>query len=171
MNIIAAQSFDQLYRFDEIEAAIQNLAQAANLVWLTSKDRATQSQAPRPRVDAILENLNPFGRPNHYVNDNMGARRINGWQGNFILTLATASDYNMHWGFRSRVMNFMATIDSVLGDNQRLDLLPYHSIALCRDTNNHAEITPQEGYFASKLQYEIIFSIYPQAFPGGIQNA
>jgi hypothetical protein len=147
------------------------LAQAAQLVWLTSKERATQLQSARPRVSALLTNINPFGSPQHYVIDSQGNRRINGREATMILTLVTDSDYDNHIDWRAAVQNFMATIDTVLGDFQNLALLPYHSIARCWDKNNVAEITPQKGYFESKLEYGIIFGIYPGAWPGGLLTA
>lgn len=166
-----APNYPTLYRFDMLETAIQTLAQVAQLNWLTSKDRAKQLQAPRPRADAVLNTTKPFGSPAHYVVDAQGSRRINGWLGSLIVTLITDEDYDNHMIWRSAIMNFMATLDTVLGDNANLGLLPYHSIARCWDQNNALEILPQKGYFESKVEYGLIFNIYPQSFPGGLLTA
>jgi hypothetical protein len=172
VNTPVAPNFPTLYQFSAIEFAIQNLAQVAQLVWLTSKERATQLQSARPRVDALLTHINPFGDPPHYVYTKVdGARRINGWLASLILTLVTDSDYDNHIIWRASVQNFMATIDTALGDFQNLALLPYHTIARCWDKNNTAEITPQKGYFESKLEYGITFGIYPDAWPVGLLTA
>ena len=163
--------FITLYRFDMIETAIQTLAKVAQLVWLTSKDRAKQLQAPRPRADAILTNLRPFGSPSHYVVDSQNARRINGWTGSIVVTLITDEDYDNHMIWRANVLNFMATMDTQLGDGVNLALLPYHSIARCWDQNNALDILPQKGYFESKVEFGVIFAIYPGAYPGGLLTA
>ncbi len=170
MNTPQAPNFAAVYRIDTIETAIQTLAQAAQLTWFTSKDRANQIQSARPRVDAILLRQNPFGSPPSYIYDAQNQRRVRGWQASFILTLVTDPNYDTHWAWRSAVLNFMATLDTVLGDFQNLILLPYHSIARCVDQNNTSEITPQKGYFESKLEYLMVFNVYPGAWPGGTTN-
>jgi hypothetical protein len=165
-----APDFPPLYNFEQVEVAIQTLAQQKGLKWLTAKERQEENKGPRPRIDSILKDT-PFSKPPHFVIDCNGADRINGWEGLLILTLITKPDYVFHQLWRSQAKAFAATIQDQLGDYQNLALLPYHSIARCREKSNDPQIVPQDGYMASKLEYEIIFNIYPQAFPGGLLSA
>lgn len=162
--------YPTLYRFDSLEVAIQTLAQARQLVWLTAKERATQFKSTRARVDALLTGLNPFGDPPSYVYDAQGQRRVRAWTGILELTLITAADYDYHWSYRSNIMDFMATLDGSNGLQDDPVNLPYHEVSRVWEVANNVEIMPQEGYFISKLQYSINFNVRSNAWPGGIEN-
>ena len=180
---LLAPDFGTLYDFSVIETAVESLASVANpdVAWLTGFD-AAQLQKARPRVECYLEPGNPFGSPPHYVNTaSDGVRRVNGWQGSLRTMIVTntiggateaagaQASYSLHMSYRAFVMNLFASIDKQLADNPTL--LPYHQIARCWEAGNTPKIAPQDGVYTSQLNHNLIYSIRPSAFPGGILNA
>jgi hypothetical protein len=178
-----APDLKTLYDFSVIETAIESLVATANpdLNWLTPAD-AAQLQKPRPRIECYLEPGQPFGNPPHYVNPaSDGARRVNGWQGQIRTMIITPTvsgadeasaakgSYDLHNQYRSFVMEFLSTIDSALADNSTL--LPYHQIARFWEAGDSPKITPQDAVYTSQLNHNLIYSIRPTAYPGGILNA
>ncbi len=178
-----APDFKTLYDFSVIETAVEALAATADptMAWLTGFD-AAQFQKSRPRVECYLEPGNPFGTPAHYVNTaSDGARRVNGWQGTLRTMLITPTQsgateeaaaqasYSLHMKWRAFVQNLFATLDHALADN--FTLLPYHQVARVWDAGSSSKIAPQEGVYTSQLNHNLIYSIRPSAFPGGLTNA
>lgn len=177
-----APDFATLYDFSVIETAVESLANTANpaLSWLTGFD-AAQFQKARPRIECYFEPGTAFGSPPHYVNTADGARRVNGWTGQLRTMIVTntvsgateaeaaANSYQLHMQYRAFVMNLLATLDYALADDSVL--LPYHQIARCWEAGNSPKIAPQDGVYTSQLNHNLIYSIRPSAYPGGILNA
>jgi hypothetical protein len=180
---MTAPDFATLYDFSVIETAVESLANTANpdVSWLTGFD-AAQLQKARPRIECYFEPGNAFGSPPHYVNTAAdGQRRVNGWQGQLRTMIVTNTvsgnteadaannSYKLHMQYRAFVMNLLCTVDTALADNPVL--LPYHQIARCWEAGNSPKIAPQDGVYTSQLNHNLIYSIRPSAFPGGIINA
>lgn len=178
-----APDFATVYDFSVIESAVEALAAAANpdVAWLTPAD-AMALKKQRPRIECYLEPGAVFGSPPHYVNTAAdGQRRVNGWQGSLrtriitpIVSGATEAEaaqnsYKLHSQYRALVTNILATVDGQLGDNPLL--LPYHQVARCWEAGSSPRIAPQEGVYESMMNHNLIYSIRPGAFPGGITNA
>lgn len=187
----AAPTFEACYDFTPIENAVQTLAGRSAFVvaWLTASD-AIAFQKSRPRVECYLTPGQPFGSPPHYHNTDDGKRRINGWQGSLRTMIITPTiggqaapdapadaqeaaagqaSYDLHWQYRSFVMALLAGLDTDLRDDA--DLLPYHQVARCWGAGDDPKIAPQTGVYTSQLSHNLIYSIRPTAWPGGITNA
>ncbi len=179
---MSAPDFKTCYDFSPIETAVETLVGRQDFViaWLGGK-AAVAFQKPRPRVESYLSPGNPFGSPPHYHNTIDGARRINGWQGSLRTMIVTPTvsgkdeaesgrlSYEKHWEFRSAVAAFMATIDFLLANDS--ELLPYHQVARCWAAGDDPKIAPDTGVYVSQLNHNLIYSIRPTAWPGGITNA
>jgi hypothetical protein len=180
MNLTAYKS---LYDFSAIETAIQTFfVKAGGMVAPPNEDapnretwtpegsvafftafQAAIFQKARPRVGCFITGITNATAPGHFLIDNNGALRNNLWRGQLTLEVITAPRYALHTDLRATVQALAEMIApqvsdpaALIGANQYLTL---HHINYVLPQNLDTQISIEDGFYGSQLNYQITFSV------------
>lgn len=119
-------------------------------------------QWPRPRVEIATV---PGAAIGHFipVPPAKTERRLNGWHATLILSVITAADQTIHAAYCAAVRERAAVFDQLLDDD--VAMLPFHQVPQCRAAGESPMMKSDEGYFETKMNYDFIFNIRPDAWP------
>lgn len=155
-----------LYEFERlISATLVALFNADDLA-AYGVGTPAELQKSRPRVEVFINIGARFD--NHYVLDAEGNRRENGWTGSFTLSAITLADFTIHSLYVAAIRNKAALLDQIdLVDNASAAGTPllYHEISEVKTAGTSPTIKPEEGYYETKLNYDFLFAIRPDAWP------
>lgn len=162
-----ADNYQQLYEFERlISATLVGMFNADDLATY-GVGTAPEFQKSRPRVEVFITIGSRFD--NHYRQDAQGNRRENGWSGSFILTALTAADFTIHSLYIAAIRNKAALLDQIdLGEITAANpvTLDWHEISEVKTAGTAPTTEPEKGYYETKLNYDFIFNIRPDAWPG-----
>ena len=143
-------------------------------------------QSDRPRVEVVVTQGASLGR--HYILDAQGQRRENGWHGVMTLAVITSADIGIHSAYLGAVRNLAATLDRLDLSDEALTATPdppgpddpnpptafpllYHEISQITVGGSAHNWKPEAGYYETQLNYDFIFAIRADAWPGGLNQS
>lgn len=163
-----ADSFDQIYDIETaIESAFKAFFTSQEIDCYTTND-ASEQQKKRPRVELMYLHGSEAGHnstaSNYYRPDTFLATLVVA-----VVTNAKGDEVGTaeHSQFRARVRNAMAKSRTLLkadadGANT---LLPFHSVMDVVESGTSPAYQPEDGYFISRINYELKTNIRPDAWP------
>ena len=181
-------SFANLYDWSLIERAVQSYLAAADGIFVAPPTDDTRGewspgagnvaivtafeanifQQARPRVAIDLNEIAPF-QPLKLKEDANGQLRPMLYRANLRLGIVTEEDYTKHVNLRSYVASLADSFvpmtrggDGTTGVNAHLT---YHVVSYLAGGGNSTSITPEDGYYVSVLNYQIIFAVRETAWP------
>ena len=161
----AAPDYITLYEFERLISA--TLVALFNAEEITAYGVGTdpEFQKERPRVEVFLTIGGRFD--NHYVLDNDGQRRENGWTGTLTLSALTPANPTLHSRYLAAIRNQAAKLDQLdLTSAETVSVpLEYHEITEVKTGGTAPTIEPEKGYFQTALSFDFVFGILPGAWP------
>ena len=163
-----ADSFDQVYDIETaIEAAFKSFFTAQEIPCYVTNDIA-EIQKSRPRVELMYQHGSEIGHNStastYYRPDTFAG-------GLTVAIVTNAKDDNTgtieHSQFRARVRNIMAKSRTAFKADADAEnaLLPYHCVLDVVESGTSPGYEPQDGYYISRISYEIKTNIRPDAWP------
>lgn len=126
-------------------------------------------QKHRPRVSVDINEINPLKVPAYGKVDANGVVRNHTWKAGLVLTIVTPANYTYHTALRAEVFSLgqlicpmVANPQEKIGVNQ---FLTKHCFNTCVDAQNSTGIHPEQGHYISTLNFNLTFSIRPDAWP------
>jgi hypothetical protein len=106
----------------------------------------------------------------HYVVTRDGIRRESAWSASLHLSCVTISDYKIHSAYIAIVRELAARLDRLdLSNNSVVTpTLDYHEITRVSSSGTNSQIKGQEGAYVTVLNYEMLFAVRADAWPGGL---
>ena len=166
-----APSIETLYDFEAaIETGFKNLfvAQLEAVAVVTTSDKAATFSEARPRVE--LE-CSVGGETGHHQ-PSLPYYRADAFTAQLIVTVVSNTrpedvGTTEHSAFRAAVRNLMAKAPTLLKTNRTgaNDLMTYHAVHDLAHGGSTPSYETEDGYFATSIQYDLKFSIQPDAWP------
>jgi hypothetical protein len=166
-----APSIDALYDFETaIEGGFKSLfaVHLAAVSGYTTSDKAAALIEHRPRCEF---EFTAGGETGHHRPE-LPYYRADAFLGQMVITIVSntrpdEAGTSEHSAFRAAVRNLMAKAPTLFKANRddTNDLMPYHAVHDLAQGGSSPAYESEDGYYSTSIQYDIKFSIQPDAWP------
>ncbi|MGC3961326.1 MAG: hypothetical protein QM813_26385 [Verrucomicrobiota bacterium] len=162
------ENINDLYDFETaIESGFKNLFASNDLKAFTSND-GDDDKRPRPRVELFFT----VGAETGHRLGALPYFRADAFAGQLLVIVVSNTrpvevGTQEHSEFRSAVRNLMAKATYLLKVNREAanDMMPNHAVHSVVHSGSTPSYESDQGYYETTIQYDLKFSIQPEAWP------